>query len=119
MPKRRKQKRLEKFIDQLKNDEIDYQPKEEEKNLGVDWSSYDKAQVNELKDMISTVKKTVDKAVERLGFNNKSEDGRGRPSYPADDLAKGVLLQQYFDVSNRVAAGFIDLFKEKLGIEEA
>ncbi len=118
MPKRRKQKTLEKFIDQLKNDELDYQPKKEEESSGIDWSSYDEAQVNEFKDMLSFVKKSVDEAVERLGLENDYE-GRGRPSYPAEDLAKGVLLQQYFDVSNRVAAGFVDLFKEKLGIEEA
>ncbi len=117
MPRRRKQKRLEKFIDELKSGEIDYEPPEEA-DSGVDWSSYDGAQVNELKDMLSFVKKSVDEAVERLGFDNDSE-GRGRPSYPADDLAKGVLLQQCFDVSNRVAAGFVELFKEKLGIEEA
>ncbi|KXA99098.1 hypothetical protein AKJ40_03945, partial [candidate division MSBL1 archaeon SCGC-AAA259M10] len=118
MPKRKKQKRLEKFIDKLKNDEIDYEPIDEE-DSGVNWSSYDKAQVNELKDMILFVRNSVDEAVERLGFDNDSETGRGRPSYPPEDLAKGVLLQQYFEVSNRVAAGFVDLFKEKLGIEEA
>ncbi|KXB07364.1 hypothetical protein AKJ52_00410 [candidate division MSBL1 archaeon SCGC-AAA382C18] len=117
MTKRKKQERLEKFIDQLKNDEIDYEPPEEEES-GVDWSSYDEAQVNELKDMLLFVKKSVDEAVERLGFDNDSE-GRGRPSYPTEDLAKGVLLQQYFEISNRVAAGFVDLFKEKLGIEKA
>jgi len=119
MPKRRKQKRLEKFIDQLKDDEIDYTPKKEEKDSGVDWSSYDKAQVNELKDMLQHVKKSVDEAVKRLSFDPGSDEGRGRPSYPPQDLAKGVLLQQYFDVSNRVAAGFVELFKEKLGIEKA
>ncbi|KXA92778.1 hypothetical protein AKJ64_02240 [candidate division MSBL1 archaeon SCGC-AAA259E17] len=108
---------MEKFIGKLKNDEIDYEPPEGE-DSGVDWSSYDKAQVNELKNMLSFVKKSVDEAVNRLGFDNESE-GRGRPSYSAEDLAKGVLLQQYFEVSNRVAAGFVDLFKEKLGIEEA
>ncbi|KXA90200.1 hypothetical protein AKJ61_01285 [candidate division MSBL1 archaeon SCGC-AAA259B11] len=118
MPKRKKQKRLEKFIDKLKNDEIDYEPIDEE-DSGVNWSSYDKAQVNELKDMLLFVRNSVDEAVERLGFDNDSETGRGRPSYPPEDLAKGVLLQQYFEVSNRVAAGFVDLFKEKLGIGEA
>ncbi|KXB00674.1 hypothetical protein AKJ41_03845 [candidate division MSBL1 archaeon SCGC-AAA259O05] len=68
--------------------------------------------------MLLFVRNSVDGAVERLGFDNGSE-GRGRPSYPPEDLAKGVLLQQYFEVSNRVAAGFVDLFKEKLGIEDA
>ncbi|KXA89236.1 hypothetical protein AKJ57_05610, partial [candidate division MSBL1 archaeon SCGC-AAA259A05] len=118
MTKRQIQKRLEGFIDKLKNDEIDYELPEDESS-GVNWSSYDKAQVNELRDMLLFVRNSVDEAVERLGFDNDSEKGRGRPSYPPEDLAKGVLLQQYFEVSNRVAAGFVDLFKEKLGIEEA
>jgi len=118
MTKRKKQKRLENFIDKLKDGEIDYKPKVDGES-GLDWSKYDKAQVNELKDMLKFVKNSVDEAVERSGFDEDSDDTRGRPSYPPEDLAKGVLLQQYFEVSNRVAAGFVDLFSEKLGIEEA
>lgn len=40
------------------------------------------------------------------------------PPYPPEDLVKAVLLQQYFEVLNRLAEGFVELFKEKLGIEK-
>jgi transposase len=42
--------------------------------------------------------------------------GPGRHPYPPDDVAKALLLQAYFGVSNRVAAGLAELFAEKLGI---
>ncbi|KXA96153.1 hypothetical protein AKJ39_04995, partial [candidate division MSBL1 archaeon SCGC-AAA259J03] len=71
MPKKRKQKRSEKFIDKLRDDEIDYEPPVET-DPGVNRSCYGKAKVNELKDMPLFVKNSVDEAVERLGFDNDS-----------------------------------------------
>ncbi|KXB04464.1 hypothetical protein AKJ48_02495 [candidate division MSBL1 archaeon SCGC-AAA261O19] len=118
MTKNPRQKRLDYFIEDLKNNDIEYVPKESDDSR-VDWSKYDKAQVNELRDMILFIKDVVDKAVVRLGLDEAEEGSRGRPPYPPEDLAKGILIQQYFGVSNRVAEGFVDLFKEKLGIEES
>ncbi|KXA93410.1 hypothetical protein AKJ64_00775, partial [candidate division MSBL1 archaeon SCGC-AAA259E17] len=37
--------------------------------------------------------------------------GRGRPPLPAPDLAKAVLIQQYFDVANRTTAGLVECIK--------
>jgi transposase len=41
---------------------------------------------------------------------------RGRPPKPQKDLAKAVLMQQYFGVSNRVTEGPVNLFREKMEI---
>ncbi|KXB01523.1 hypothetical protein AKJ44_02455 [candidate division MSBL1 archaeon SCGC-AAA261F17] len=110
------QKILDEYIEALKNKEIEYVPKGENER-SINWSKYDEAQVNELKDMLAFIGDVVDGAVLRLGLDEANKVGRGRPPYPAEDLAKGILLQQYFEVSNRVAVGFVDIFKEKLRIE--
>jgi transposase len=44
--------------------------------------------------------------------------GVGRPETHPADLAKTVLLQQYFLSSNRVTDGLVMLFKEKMQIEQ-
>lgn len=79
----------------------------------LDWSSYDEAQVNELADVLEMIRKFVDTASSRIPERPR---GRGRPPYPPADVAKALLLQSYFGVSNRVAAGLVRVFKEKLGI---
>lgn len=80
----------------------------------LDWSSYDEAQVHELADMLELIKHFVDMASHRIQL--KAERKLGRPPYPPADVAKALLLQSYFGVSNRVAAGLVRVFKEKLGI---
>jgi transposase len=86
---------------------------EERAKGSLDWSSYDEAQVNELADMLRLIKKFVDMAAERVPVEHQ---GPGRPPYPPADVAKALLLQSYFGVSNRVAAGLAGVFKEKLGM---
>jgi transposase len=85
----------------------------------LDWSSYDEAQVREVSNMLRLMRTFVDEASNRI----PSEEGtrrRGRPPvYSPSDVAKALLLQSYFGVSNRVAAGLVDLFEEKLGISKA
>ncbi|KXB03335.1 hypothetical protein AKJ48_04000 [candidate division MSBL1 archaeon SCGC-AAA261O19] len=112
-----RQKILDEYIEGLKNKEIEYVPRGENEHP-INWSKYDEAQVNELRDMLVHIRDVVDVAVMRLDLEETKAE-RGRPPYPAGDLAKGILLQQYFEVPNRVAAGFVDLFKEKLGIESS
>lgn len=83
----------------------------------LDWSTYDELQVREVSSMLELIRKFVDVASGRVQLQ---ERGRGRPPvYPPSDVAKALLLQSYFGVSNRVAAGLVDLFKEKLGISKS
>jgi transposase len=82
----------------------------------LDWATYNEAQVNEMADTLNLIRKFVDRASARIP--EKPRRGRGRPPFPARDVAKALLLQTYFGVSDRVAAGLVRLFKEKLGISE-
>lgn len=79
----------------------------------LDWSSYNEAQVNEMADTLNLIRRFVDRTSARIPERPR---GRGRPPFPARDVAKALLLQSYFGVSDRVAAGLVRLFKEKLGI---
>lgn len=82
----------------------------------LDWSSYNEAQVNEMADTLNLIRRFVDRASARIPERPRR---RGRPPFPARDVAKALLLQTYFGVSDRVAAGLVRLFMEKLGISEA
>lgn len=81
----------------------------------LDWGSYNEAQLHEISDTINLIRRFVNTASSRMP--EKTRLGRrGRPPFPAGDVAKALLLQSYFGVSDRVAAGLVYLFKEKLGI---
>src|SRR4030042_1258711 len=59
----------------------------------------------------------VDEATKRLGIEEKPDKDPGRPSYPPDDVAKAVLMQQYFCYANRQSEGLVVLFNEKMRIK--
>lgn len=111
-----KQQKLDELIKEIKDKEFKYIPREERE---IDWSNYDEAQINEINDMLLMIKNTVDEAAMRLGIKGAKFEGPGRPPYPPEDLAKAILTQQYFCVANRMAAGLVLLFKEKMGIKRA
>jgi transposase len=108
----RKQRELNRLIREVKSRRFPYEPRE---GREIDWSKYDQAQLNEINDMLLTIRDAVEEATLRLGWK-KGPNGRGCPPHPAPDLAKALLMQQYFGVSNRVAAGLVLLFKEKMRI---
>jgi transposase len=84
-----------------------------------DWSTYDELQVREVSSMLELIRKFVDAASGRVQLQERGRKGGRPPVYPPSDVAKALLLQSYFGVSNRVAAGLVELFKEKLGISQA
>lgn len=85
----------------------------------LDWSSYDEAQAYELADMLYLIRKLVDEAVNRLPAEELERKGPGRPPiHPPADVAKVLLMQSYFGISNRVAAGLALVFKEKLRLSD-
>ena len=112
----RKQLKLDVLIKKLKDKEFKYIPREERE---IDWSKYDEAQLNEINDMLLMIRDTVNEAAIRLGLKDAKFEGPGRPPHPPEDLAKAILMQQYFGVANRVAAGLVLLFREKMGIKQA
>lgn len=79
----------------------------------LDFSTYNEAQANELADTLNLIRRFADRASARVPERPRR---RGRPPVPARDVAKALLLQACFGVSDRVAAGLVRLFREKLGI---
>jgi len=114
--KNKTQEKLNTLVEQLKADKYQYASKEQKQ---IDWISYDEAQVNEINDMLLLIRDSVDKAERNLGLDEAPDNvGPGRPKNSASDEAKVILMQQYFCVSNRVAAGYALLFKEKLHLSK-
>lgn len=105
-------KELRETVSRVRKGEFPYQEKEPKK---IDFALYNQAQINEIADMLETIRNMVDAADKRTQKTLQSK-GPGRPSAPAKDIVKVLLMQSYFGVSNRVAQGFLKLFREKLGI---
>jgi len=112
----KKQEKFDTLMEQLKKDEFKYVPREERE---IDWSKYDKAQINEISDMLLLIRDVVDEAALRLGIDAMlQKKGPGKPPNHPADLAKAVLMQQYFCVPNRIAEGLVRLFMEKLKLKD-
>jgi transposase len=116
-PKHRTTEELRDLVRSVRSGEFEYQERPEK---SLDWSSYDEAQAYELADMLYTIRKLVDEAVNRLPAKElEKERGPGRPPvHSPADVAKVLLMQSYFGVSNRVAAGLALVFKEKLRLSD-
>ncbi|MGQ9722442.1 MAG: hypothetical protein ACUVXA_14095, partial [Candidatus Jordarchaeum sp.] len=77
--KNKEQEKLNRLIEQLKKDEFKYVPREEKE---IDWSRYDRAQINEINDMLLLIRDAVDEATLRLGIGELLKKGPGRPQNP-------------------------------------
>ncbi len=105
------------LIVKIRNNEFDYEHREPVK---TNWSKYDQAQIHEIADYLENTRELVDEAKRRINKRKPPvKRGRGRPPIDPADIAKALLLQEFFGVSNRVAEGFVHLFAEKLGITQS
>lgn len=111
MSERKNQKDLRNLLKGYEDGSLKYEPKEKKE---IDFNRYTIAQVNEITNVLTLIRRVVDEAYVRIPEITK----HGRPSKSICDRAKAVLMQQFFQCSNRVAEGFVQLFKEKLGIKE-
>ena len=111
---RRGTEELRELVKSVRSGEFQYQGRP---SKSMDCSSYDEAQAYELADMLYLIRRFVEEAVARL----PEEEGRaGRPPvHSPADVAKVLLMQSYFGVSNRVAAGLALVFMEKLRLSSA
>ena len=109
MPSPKAQDRLASIIKDVRGRTFPYVPKEKKR---IDWASYDEAQLNEMNDYLVLVREIVDDIHREIGDIDQGKVGH--PPASCFDLAKAVLVQQYFECSNRVAAGLMKLFTEKL-----
>ena len=88
-------------------------PYEKREEVDRNWHQYDQAQVNEIADVLETIRDVVNIASSRI---HEERRGAGRPPVPASDIVKVMLMQAYFGMPNRIAEGFLRLFGEKLGV---
>ena len=119
MPQKSNQSTIRKLLGDIESGDFKYEPRQKKK---INWSVYDQAQINEANDMLESIRDLVDKAVRELRIKERYEQDRKKPGQPPifpGHLAKSVLLQQYFQASNRVAQGLVFLFREKLGISDS
>ncbi len=109
-PKNQKE-RLQRLIGDIREGLHHYEPRPVEKR---DWARYDEAQAHELADTLESFCRIIEQVREP-----EMIPARGRPSiYLPKDLAKIILLQQVFQISNRATVGYVRVFKEKLGIRK-
>ena len=101
---------LRNLVKSVRDKSYPYERREEKER---NWHNYDRAQVNEIADVLETIRDVVDIAVSRIPEKKR---GLGRPSVPSQDIVKVMLMQAYFGMPNRIAQGFLRLFSEKLGI---
>jgi len=113
---RRTVEELRGLVRSVRSGEFEY---DERPKRSLDWSSYAEAQAYELADMLYNITRLVEEAVNRIPVEELEKKGRGRPpTYSPGDVAKVLLMQSYFGVSNRVAAGLALVFKEKLRLAD-
>ena len=107
------QDKLTALIKDVRGRKYKYVPREEKP---IDWFSYDLSQINEINDYITLVREIIDEIHQELG---DIDQGRvGKPPTSCFDRAKAIMVQQYFECSNRTAAGLMKLFKEKLRLSK-
>lgn len=104
------QRVLNQLIEDLKNKEFKYEAKEEKE---INWSQYNLSKINEIDFFLTFVREAVDGA--EVHF--PEQDGRGRPLSSAFDLAKIILMKDYFQAGERQAEGLSMLFREKLALK--
>ena len=101
---------LRDLVESVRDLSFPYEKRDEKER---DWHNYDQAQVNEIADVLETMRDIVNIAASRIPEKKK---GVGRPPVSSQDIVKVMLMQAYFGMPNRIAQGFLRLFWEKLGI---
>ena len=101
---------LRDLVKSVRDRSFPYEKREEKER---DWHNYDQAQVNEIADVLETIRDIVNIAASRTPEKKK---GVGRPPVSPQDIVKVMPMQAYFGMPNRVAQGFLRLFGEKLAV---
>lgn len=114
MGEHKAQYELTRLIADIKDRKFKYIPRAKKP---IDWSAYNEAQYYEINDFLNLTRQLIDELKLELGANIHRGDV-GHPRISCFDKAKAILVQQYFQVSNRETAGLLLIFKEKLNIKE-
>lgn len=113
MPVPKAQYKLTQLIKDVRAREYKYIPREDKP---IDWASYTEAQYNEMADYLNLAREIIDEIKREMRHIDQGKVGR--PPKSCFNLAKAVMVQQYFETSNRVTAGLMRVLKEKLNITE-
>ena len=114
-----KQSILREILARIDSGDFKYEKREKK---SINWSLYDQAQISEVNEMLIYFANIVDEAVDVLDLEERHQKELlkpGKPSIFAGDLAKSILIQQYFHTPNRVTEGLVELFKEKIRIRSS
>lgn len=104
---------LRNIVKSIRNRSFPYVKRDEEER---NWSHYDDAQINEIADVLETIRDIVDMAASNIPGKKRTA---GRPPVPDSDIVKAMLMQAYFGMPNRIAERFLRLFGEKPGISSS
>lgn len=116
MPAKSRTEELRTLIKQVRDGEFDYNSRE---SPHTNWNLYDHAQIKEFANYLENLRDLADEADKRIKERTPpKKQGVGRPPTDPADIAKILLLQAYTESPNRVAEGFLHLFREKLGIDK-
>jgi hypothetical protein len=104
------------LIKTIRDGDFEYESRDSPK---TNWNLYDNAQIMELADYLNNLRDLVDEADKRIKERTPPQKkGVGRPPTDPGDISKILLLQAYTESPNRIAEGFLYLFREKLGIHQ-
>lgn len=104
------QRLLNDLIESIRNKEFNYEAKSETE---IDWSAYNLSKIHEADFFLTFVKEAIDGVQVKLTKN----EGPGRPVSDAYDLAKILLMKEYFHAAERQAEGLAFLCKERLALK--
>ena len=111
MPERSEQKKLRRILQGLDEGWLKYEPK---KRVKIDFRVYTEAQIAETENVLDLIRELISEASYYVPYDARP----GKQPKDFGDKVKAILLQQYFQCSNRVAAGLVRLFRRNLGIHE-
>ena len=115
MPSKKQGEELRELIKNIRDGTFEYESKGQ---VLTNWAQYDQAQIYEMINYLDNIRDLVNEADKRIKKRTPPRKrGPGRPPTDPADVAKALLLQTYVDSSNRLAEGFLLLFREKLGID--
>ncbi len=114
MPSKKQGEELRGIIKSIRDGTFEYESKGPVK---TNWAQYDQAQIHEMANYLDNIRDLVEEADKQIKERTPPRKrGPGRPPTDPADVAKALLLQTYVDSSNRLAEGFLLLFREKLNI---
>ena len=77
----------------------------------IDWIAYNQSQIENCKETLNFIKNVVDKCID-------PPRKTGRPLTYPKQLTKAILICEFFNLTERKAQGFIELFGSVFGVTE-